>query len=181
MKVSLSQLESVIARIELLYNKELLPELVNITEFDNPRLLIDSNYEKWLDVFSKKEELIIISYQLQLLIDRALQRNNLDELTLKQTQHRYFEQLLAKLLEYPDARDHNEILASLAKMSKESSTVQTSTSIFDAESKKMLNTQYQKIKLHIQQLSDQINQKRSRIRIEIPDEMHNTLVNEHLL
>lgn len=181
MRISLSQAKHIVKRSHEKYNSDVLPELLKITEFDNPQFLINEHFEYWLYFMDKKEKLVDIAFDIELLISRSINKQKIDQLYIGLEKINYLLKIVEQLREYPETRNKNEILGTLTKLSKESGNISIETSIFNKETKDEFNVQYDKLLVSKQQIIDEIESKHLKTNIELPEDMVDVLKEENMI
>lgn len=181
MKISLSLADSIIDRITTIYHKQVLPPLVQVTEFDNPQYLIDRGFDTWIDYFARKERLLQIKYELTYNRSRAIAKYGLNQLHNQLAHAGELIELFERLLDYPVAKHKNEILGTLTKLSKNTEPVHVATSVFDQDTKLDFERQHQLLLLDQQNLHEQIALVYAKVRVDVSEESATTLCEEHLI
>lgn len=180
MKITIREAESIIERINTIHNEIIFPELLTISEFDDPETRLEKHYHNWLDYFTRKEALINIAYELQNQLDVAFQRSKLNVELNKLNKNDDATVMMQRLAKYPVKLDKNQILGYFNKKNTVAELAQIQSSIFDEDKINHFKSFEQELQTERQNLINKIESIKNKSVITLSDDMINTLENENL-
>lgn len=181
MKISLFQLELIINRIKEKYNCQIFNTNIMITEFENPSVKIEQEFDEWFEIFSKKEKLIDIMFELQYKMNQTKSKHKIDKLEIELSRVEYLKNIFKQLSESLPMLTKNEILGKLNKLESSEKTSEIETGFFSKRTIEKFNDQLNKLSLQGQILENDIHNKKTKPYVNIEEDLQKILEQELFL